>query len=231
MVFPMNFAGHRVCFSTPHVGTFSLRTMHTELSALATAAFSVPLRVLLPRAEFDPEAPHPTPVVLVHGLLGDPTNFLSLRSALRARGIRNLASFSYPPRLDYQRLVPRLRQTIEAVSAATGSARVDLVGHSLGGLVARYLAETGECRAVRRVVTLGAPYFGSRVPAEELAIFAANDPFIPAPHPVRGPHGLVCVVPDCGHLGLLYHPVVLREVAAFLSTPSILASARRRAAA
>src|SRR5437867_716890 len=93
----------------------SLRIVGNEVSALGTAALAMPLRFLLRGQPFDPHAPNPTPVVLVHGFLGDPTNFLALRSHLAARGIRNFVNFSYPPRLDYQRLACRLGQTVEAV--------------------------------------------------------------------------------------------------------------------
>ena len=112
------------------------RTLGGELSALGTLALSLPLGRLLPRERFDPAAPHPTPVVLVHGFLGDPSNFLVLRSFLSSHGVRSFASFSYPPRLDYQRLAPRLGQMIARVCRETGSPRVDVVGHSLGGVIA-----------------------------------------------------------------------------------------------
>jgi len=164
----------------------------------------------------------------VHGFLGDPTNFLLLRSYLAARGIHNFASFAYPPRLDYQRLAPRLGRAIEAVCLATGAREVDVVGHSMGGLVARYLVEMDSRLPVRRLVTLGAPYFASPLPRHECAIFAASDPFIPAPHPIYGPHaahlvrgGRVVVIQHCGHWGLLYHPTVLREVAHFLCSGAV----------
>jgi pimeloyl-ACP methyl ester carboxylesterase len=201
----------------------SWQTLGTEVSALGAAALSLPLRPLLARDHHDPAAPHPTPVVLVHGFLGDPTNFLALRAYLAGFGVRNFASFSYTPRLDYQRLAVRLAAAIELVQAETGAATVDVVGHSLGGLVARYLVEiAAEGAPVRRLVTLGAPYFASPLPERELAIFAAADPFIPPPHPAYGPRSAahnssrVVVVPQCGHWGLLYHPVVLREAASFL---------------
>jgi pimeloyl-ACP methyl ester carboxylesterase len=199
----------------------SLQVVGTELSALGAAALSMPLRFVLRRDRFDPSALHPTPVVLVHGFLGDPTNFLLLRGYLAALGVRNFASFSYPPRLDYQRLACRLGRAIELVQAETGAPQVDVVGHSLGGLVARYLVETTDGGSVRRLVTLGSPYFASPLPANELAIFAAADPFIAPPHPVYGPHPgeRVVVVPNCGHWGLLYHPTVLRQAGDFLRHP------------
>ena len=193
------------------------RTVQTELAALAAVTFALPLRFLYQAEQFDPSAAHPTPVVFVHGFLGDPTNFLILRRFLARRGIRNFASFCYRPKIDHQRLALRLGRTLEAICSATGADQVDVVGHSLGGLVARYLVEIGEGRRVRRLVTLGSPHYTNRLPAQELAIFAANDLLVPAPHPIYGPHGRIRVVPECGHLGLLYHPTVLRAVARYLT--------------
>src|SRR5262249_28242909 len=85
--------------------------------------------------------------------------------------------------------------------------------HSLGGLVARHLVELGNESRVRRLVTLGAPYYSERRPSRELAIFAADDLLVPPPADARGRGG---VVEDCGHLNLLRHPRVLRAVARFL---------------
>src|SRR5437879_4180518 len=63
-------------------GMISLRMVGTEVSALGAAALSIPLRFVVERDRFDPSSPYPTPVVLVHGLFGDPTNFLLLRRYL-----------------------------------------------------------------------------------------------------------------------------------------------------
>jgi len=203
------------------------RTLGGELSALGTLALSLPLGRLLPRERFDPAAPHPTPVVLVHGFLGDPSNFLVLRSFLSSHGVRSFVSFSYPPRLDYQRLAPRLGQMITRVCRETGSPRVDVVGHSLGGLVARHLIEQGDGSRVGRLVTLGSPYFSERRPSRELAILGAHDPLVPAP---AVPRGRVVVIEDCGHWNLLYHPTMLGAVARFLARNAEASAAARAAA-
>ena len=200
----------------------SLKLVGTEVSALGTAALSMPLRLVLRRAHFDPSVPNPTPVVLVHGFLGDPTNFLMMRGHFATRGIHNFATFAYPPRIDYQRLAHRLGLAIEAFCMETGAAQVDLVGHSLGGLIGRYLVEMTPHVPVRRLATLGAPYFASPMPPHELAIFGEHDLFIPPPHPAYEPHvwrtkqARIRIVPECGHWGLLYHPDVAQEVADFL---------------
>src|SRR2546428_12496998 len=94
-------------------------------------------------ADFDAHAPHPTPVVLVHGFLGTPGHFRFLRRFLVVRGFHNFATFAYAPRLDHHELAQRLGRAIEAVCEATGRAEVDVVGDSLGGLVARPLPPRG----------------------------------------------------------------------------------------
>ena len=169
-------------------------------------------------ADFDAKAPHPTPVVLVHGFLGNPGHFRFLRRFLVARGFHNFATFSYAPRVDHQELARRLGHAIEAVCEAAGRAEVDVVGYSLGGLVARHLLERGEGAGVRRLVTLGAPYLTDALPERETAIFGATDVIIPPP-PLRL-RGRSATVMGCGHLGLLYHPAALRQVAAFLGEPA-----------
>ena len=167
--------------------------------------------------EFDPTARHPIPVVFVHGLLGDRTNFLPMRTYLASVGVRSFATFSYGPRIDHHRLADELGRAIDGIRDATGARQVDLVGHSLGGLVARYVTESSRQRAVRRLVTLGAPYYTDAYPEQELAIFGDQD-FLVRPPDRDG----IRVIPDAGHLALLYHPAVLRAVAAYLLRPRVI---------
>src|SRR5436190_1557576 len=93
---------------------------------LAASLLLSPLSALAPEdevwvssaADFDAKAPHPTPVVLVHGFLGNPGHFRFLRRFLVARGFHNFATFSYAPRVDHQELARRLGRAIEAVCEA-----------------------------------------------------------------------------------------------------------------
>jgi len=204
----------------------SLQALGSELSALARIALSRLWHAQPSRDAFDPGLRHPIPLVLVHGLFGSATNFLSLRRFLSARGLGNFATFSYPPRLDHQRLALLLGREIAAVCRATGSRQVDVVGHSFGGLVARYLVEMEDGGPVRRLITLGSPYFSNRLARQELAIFAAADPLVTPPDPAHGPRGRVLLVARCGHLGLLCDRTVLAAVFRFLSAPTAEAAAR-----
>src|SRR5438309_653243 len=105
-------------------GLISLRMVGTEVSALGAAALSMPLRFVVERDRFDPSSPYPTPVVLVHELFGDPTNFLLLRRYLATRGMRNFAAFPYPPRRAARgRGVPRLPGGHAPAHRATPGAR------------------------------------------------------------------------------------------------------------
>ncbi|GAA3900117.1 esterase/lipase family protein [Streptomyces sp. NPDC007148] len=94
-----------------------------------------------------PSAAHPRPVVLVHGTFANSVdNWLALAPYLEDRGY---CVFS----LDYGKLpgVPlfyglgpiadsagQLSTFVDKVLAATGSAEVDIVGHSQGGMMPRY---------------------------------------------------------------------------------------------
>jgi triacylglycerol lipase len=54
----------------------------------------------------------------------------------------------------------RLGRFIERVVRETGAPRVDLVAHSLGGLVAMEYLSTSSADRVRRVVTIASPHVG-----------------------------------------------------------------------
>src|SRR5436853_1448884 len=192
-----------------------LRTVGSELSAVAMAALSTPLRALLPRDGYDPRAAYPTPVILVHGFLGSPTNFVAIRSQLAAAGISNAFHFNYAARLDYRRFVVQLAAMSETLCRKTGVPQIDIVAHSLGGLIARGVIESGT--RVRRLVTLGSPSLGPAIAPQELAVYGAADPLIPLPDSTCGPGGRVVIVPHCGHVGLLYEQVVLKTVTTYLA--------------
>ncbi|MEU2659927.1 alpha/beta fold hydrolase [Streptomyces sp. NPDC007325] len=105
------------------------------------------------------------PVVLLHGFVDNRSVFLLLRRALARHGRARVESFDYSPfTCDLRTAAEALGRRIDAVRERTGRAEVDLVGHSLGGLIARYYVQRlgGDTR-VRTLVMLGTPHEGTTV--------------------------------------------------------------------
>jgi Palmitoyl protein thioesterase len=103
------------------------------------------------------------PVLLVHGLVDNRSIFAVMRRSLRRRGFATVCSWNYSPLLhDVARGARDLGEHIERLCEQTGYERVHVVGHSLGGLMARYhVQRQGGDRRVESLVTLGTPHQGS----------------------------------------------------------------------
>ncbi|MBI4096129.1 MAG: alpha/beta hydrolase [Candidatus Levybacteria bacterium] len=70
--------------------------------------------------------------------------------------------FPYDWRRDISSTVSLLDQKINEIKAQTGLSKVDIVAHSMGGLVARnYIADSAKAKNVRKLFTLGTPHLGS----------------------------------------------------------------------
>jgi pimeloyl-ACP methyl ester carboxylesterase len=102
-------------------------------------------------------------VLLVHGLIDNRSIFTVMRRSLRRRGFAHVCSWNYSPWLpDVARGAADLGQHIQRLCEQTGHERVHVVGHSLGGLIARYYVQRmGGDRRVDSLVTLGTPHSGS----------------------------------------------------------------------
>lgn len=104
------------------------------------------------------------PVVLLHGFIDNRSVFVLLRRSLAQHGGRHLESLNYSPlTCDIRAAADLLGRHIEDICERTGQERVDVVGHSLGGLIARYYVQRlGGDHRVRTLVTLGTPHGGTR---------------------------------------------------------------------
>jgi len=70
--------------------------------------------------------------------------------------------FPYDWRKDISLTKDLLDQKIQEIKTQTGSQKVDIVAHSMGGLVARnYIADPAKAQNVRKLFTLGTPHLGS----------------------------------------------------------------------
>ncbi|MBW2453283.1 MAG: hypothetical protein JRI68_02180 [Deltaproteobacteria bacterium] len=102
------------------------------------------------------------PLVFVHGLGGSRGDFLLLSKYLWLHGRRR----SYRVQLDggepLDRLAEGLVKLVDEVREVTGEPQVELIAHSLGGLVVRVaLADFDLAPAVKTVITLGSPHHGT----------------------------------------------------------------------
>ncbi len=105
-----------------------------------------------------------TPIVLVHGMVDNRSIFTVLRRTLRQRGFTRVVTLNYSPfTQDVATAAARLALLVERTCESTGYDRVHVVGHSMGGVVARYYVQQlgGDAR-VHTLVTLGSPHAGTR---------------------------------------------------------------------
>jgi pimeloyl-ACP methyl ester carboxylesterase len=88
-----------------------------------------------------PAAAHPYPVILVHGTFGDMTvSWNTIAPALEARGYCVWAlDYGNRGTGDIDRSADQLVAFIAKVRSVTGAARVSMIGHSQGGMLARYV--------------------------------------------------------------------------------------------
>ncbi|MFG2862970.1 esterase/lipase family protein [Streptomyces sioyaensis] len=107
---------------------------------------------------------HP-PVLLLHGFIDNRSVFVLLRRSLHRHGWCHVEALNYSPlTCDLRKAAELLGRHVTEVCARTGHRRVDIVGHSLGGLIARYYVQRlGGDAHVRTVVTLGTPHSGTRI--------------------------------------------------------------------
>jgi pimeloyl-ACP methyl ester carboxylesterase len=105
------------------------------------------------------------PVILLHGFIDNRSVFVLLRRNLAQHGRQHIESLNYSPlTCDIRTAAELLGRHIEEICERTGQRRVDIVGHSLGGLIARYFVQRlGGDHLVRTLVTLGTPHAGTRV--------------------------------------------------------------------
>jgi triacylglycerol lipase len=194
------------------------------------------------------------PVLLIHGYGCSRGAWWWLRAHLEAAGW-TVATISLEPiYTSIDNYVDPVARRIDAVLAATGAARLILVGHSMGGLVARaYLQRYGDAR-VARLVTLGTPHQGSELarlgfgangrqmrphspwlqalaspPAavDTVAIYSPHDNFVMPPALLELPGAQSQTINGVGHLAMLFSPRVIQALLAVLEQTAARRPGRR----
>jgi pimeloyl-ACP methyl ester carboxylesterase len=127
----------------------------------------------LPYLQLDPDGVHdasPLVQIVASGLI--PTHYLPLQLYLKTLGGCDVLGFPFDWRRTPDVAAEVLRQLVVGQFAQSGR-KIHLVGHSMGGLVARnfclrYPAEAA--RSVAQIIQLGTPNYGSCEPIRNLTV-------------------------------------------------------------
>lgn len=222
-----------------------VRSALAEWSVAVTLSAARPLG-FLPLPGTRRQRRGPRPVIMLHGYAMNRANFIPLARRLSVAGLGPMYGFEYWSLGKTASAARRLGEYVERLCARTGSERVDLVGHSMGGMVARYYVSRGRgADRVRNLITIGSPHRGTDVsavgfgrPGSELApnssflqrleaapvpakvritaILSRSDALVPTP---RGRwRGVEQIVyDDLGHLSMLASRRVANEIISRLS--------------
>jgi pimeloyl-ACP methyl ester carboxylesterase len=163
------------------------------------------------------------PVLLLHGYaMGRGTMIVVGNHLAREQGAPVVA-LGYGWLFSMDRAARRVAAEASRLAREAGVPLVDVVAHSLGGLVARHARELAEGAAIGRIVTLGTPHRGAwpgaiaigsmrgeirrgcSHPARtgDLAITSHDDNLIPWRQATLDPPGESKVIDGCGHAGIL----------------------------
>ena len=104
-----------------------------------------------------------TPILLVHGMVDNRSIFTVLRRGLSRRGFGRIDTINYSLFTgDVRAAAADLGAEVERIVEETGYERIHVIGHSMGGLIARYyVTRLGGDAHVHTLVTLGTPHRGS----------------------------------------------------------------------
>jgi triacylglycerol esterase/lipase EstA (alpha/beta hydrolase family) len=116
------------------------------------------------------------PIVLLHGFGMNRTQWLWLARRLRARGHGPIYGMNYLSLRAVDHSARHLAMFVDGVRERERCQKVDLVAHSLGGVVARYFIERMDGRdQVGRLITIATPHAGTRAGRLGFGIPAARD--------------------------------------------------------
>lgn len=145
----------------------TLRGIVTGIASLLLLFLLYPLgfvRSLRKPKEFQSSQPV---IVLVHGLYHNASAWLLLKYRLRRAGFVNVYAINYSSIFtSFDNALEKLGKFVQRLPAPDPSQPVIIIGHSLGGLLARAYAEkTSPSSAPAAIITLGTPHKGSRMAA------------------------------------------------------------------
>lgn len=161
-------------------------------------------------------------VIALPGLGGSDEYLRVLRSWLRRVGYRTVHSGLNPNRGWSAEAVELIAALAESEAKTTGKP-VTLIGHSMGGLIARSVAKRSPA-AVRQVITLAAPLAMAQgsLPSSvgSAAIYSRTDPIVRYPSAVARDAVATNIEVASSHIGMATNREVYRHLGRLLASPS-----------
>ena len=141
-----------------------LSSIFTNVAVICLFPFGFVRRMWFP----DPGSAKGGPVlVLIHGIYHNPGAWVYYRWRLKRKGYGRIYAFCYGSwKTGFWEIYSGLETWMKRVERDSAGEDIVLVGHSLGGLLAKtYAGKRGETgsSAIRRVITLGTPFKGSKM--------------------------------------------------------------------
>lgn len=116
-----------------------------------------------------------TPVLLLHGFGANRSNWWVLNRHLRAAGFDRIHALNYNPlAVDLPHLAAQCADRITELRNHFKVDGVHVVGHSLGGIIARYAVQVLGATGVDTVVTVASPHGGVRLARYASAVSEAS---------------------------------------------------------
>ncbi|MCJ7859111.1 esterase/lipase family protein [Corynebacterium kalidii] len=147
-----------------------------------------------------PTADRPYPVVLLHGTISSKNAWQNLVVSLREKGWVVFApDYGVHGTQDVVTSARDVAAYLDQVLAATGAEKLDIVGHSQGGLIARYwINEMDGADKVHHLVSLSSPHHGTTVRGLLASVITASETTVRVAEAVvsrmMGPAGMQQVV-------------------------------------
>lgn len=117
--------------------------------------------------DFTPAEDHSaveTPVLLVHGYGANKSNWLFVNRYLDQAGYGRVHALNYNPlAADIPELAERCAERAEQIKGHFGVDRIHIIGHSLGGIIARYAVQVLGLSGVDVCITIASPHGGVRL--------------------------------------------------------------------
>jgi pimeloyl-ACP methyl ester carboxylesterase len=190
------------------------------------------------------------PVLMLHGLFNNRASWFWFKRYLRSQGFSNIATINLSTWHNEEVLTELVAKKVDELRHRLGVDKVHLVGHSMGGIIARnFIQLRGGADKVDCCVCLGAPHFGSKLTPFAVSrlgrVLVPNSDFLqrlnnaPLPETIRMtniftrkdnmvlpntnsrlPWGKEVELDNIGHTGLIYRQPALAAVCTALQQES-----------